>query len=150
MSLPPPPRPSTTLPVPGALRTGAGPQRVLVVDDSRSIRTLLKIYLAGRAFDFVEAETAEEALKLVQARAVDLVLTDFHLEGMSGAELATRLKADPHSRRTPVVMISGERDVKGLQELALRAGVDGVLPKPISCGQLMAMVDRLLPPPRKG
>ena len=81
---------------------------------------------------------------------MDLVLTDYHLEGMSGAELATRLKADPHSRRTPVVMISGERDVKGLQELALRAGVDGVLPKPISCGQLMAMVDRLLPPPRKG
>ena len=149
MSLSPPARPSPTLPLPGALRAGAGPQRVLVVDDSRSIRTLLKIYLAGRAFDFVEAETAEEALKLAQGRPVDLVLTDYHLEGMSGAELATRLKAEPQTRRTPVVMISGERDVQRLQELALRAGVDGVLSKPISCGQLMALVDRLLPPPRK-
>jgi CheY-like chemotaxis protein len=44
------------------------------------------------------------------------------------------------------VMISGERDVQRLQELAMRAGVDGVLPKPISCGQLMALVDKLLPP----
>ena len=149
MSLPPPSRPSTPLPVPGTLRAGAGPQRVLVVDDSRSIRTLLKIYLAGRGFEFVEAETAEEALKLAQARAVDLVLTDYYLEGMNGAELATRLRAEPRLQRTPVVMISGERDVKGLQELALRAGVDGVLPKPISCGQLMALVDKLLPPPRK-
>jgi two-component system, chemotaxis family, chemotaxis protein CheY len=146
VSLPLPPRPSTSLPVPGALRTGAGPQRVLVVDDSRSIRTLLKIYLAGRAFDFVEAETAEEALKLAQGRPVDLVLTDYHLEGMSGAELATRLKAEPQTRRTPVVMISGERDVQRLHELAMRAGVDSVLPKPISCGQLMALVDKLLPP----
>ncbi len=149
MTLPPPARPSTALPVPGALRAGAGPQRVLVVDDSRSIRTLLKIYLAGRSFEFVEAETAEEALKLAQARSVDLVLTDYHLEGMSGAELATRLRAEPRLQRTPVVMISGERDAQRLKDVAARAGVDGVLPKPISCGQLMALVDRLLPPQRK-
>ena len=149
MSLPPPVRASNTLPVPGALRAGAGPQRVLVVDDSRSIRTLLKIYLAGRGFEFVEAETAEEALKLAQAQVVDLVLTDYHLEGMSGAELATQLRAEARLRRTPVVMISGERDAQRLQDEAARAGVDGVLPKPISCGQLMALVDRLLPPLRK-
>lgn len=142
-------RPAAPLPASGALRAGTGPQRVLVVDDSRSIRTLLKIYLAGRGFDFVEAESAEEGLKLAQARPVDLVLTDYHLEGMSGAELATRLRAEPHLRRTPVLLISGERDVQHLQELAARAGVDGVLSKPISCSQLMALVDKLLPPPRK-
>ena len=149
MSLPPSSRPSIPLPVSGALRAGAGPQRVLVVDDSRSIRTLLKIYLAGRGFEFVEAETAEEALKLAQAQVVDLVLTDYHLEGMSGAELASRLRAEARLRRTPVVMISGERDAQRLQDEASRAGVDGVLPKPISCGQLMALVDRLLPSLRK-
>jgi CheY-like chemotaxis protein len=144
-------KPSGVLPLPGAQRVGVGAtaQRVLVVDDSRSIRTLLKIYLAGRAFDFVEAETAEEALKLVQQRAVDLILTDFHLEGMSGAELASRVRADPALRRTPVLMISGERDVQRLAALAKEAGVDAVISKPISCNQLMGLVDTLLPPPRK-
>lgn len=139
------------MPLPGALRAGVGAaaQRVLVVDDSRSIRTLLKIYLAGRAFDFVEAETAEEALKLLQQRPVDLILTDLHLEGMSGADLARRVRADAGLRRTPVLLVSGERDAQRLAALAREAGADGVISKPISCNQLMGLVDTLLPPPRK-
>ncbi|MBF5042210.1 MULTISPECIES: response regulator [Myxococcaceae] len=150
MTQPPLPRPpSVSLPVPGALRAGPGAQRVLVVDDSRSIRTLLKIYLAGRAFDFVEAESAEEALQLLQAQPVDLVLTDLYLEGMSGADLAARIRGDARLRRTPVLMISGERDPQRLAALARSAGVDAVLPKPISCNQLMGLVDRLLPPQRR-
>ena len=150
MTLSPPSKPSNTMPLPGALRAGAGAaQRVLVVDDSRSIRTLLKIYLAGRAFDFVEAETAEEALKLLQQRPVDLILTDLHLEGMSGADLARRVRADAGLRRTPVLLVSGERDAQRLAALSRDAGADGVIAKPISCNQLMALVDTLLPPPRK-
>jgi CheY-like chemotaxis protein len=139
------------MPLPVAQRVGVGAaaQRVLVVDDSRSIRTLLKIYLAGRAFDFVEAETAEEALKLLQQRPVDLILTDLHLEGMSGADLASRVRADPVLRRTPVLLVSGERDAQRLADLAKAAGVNGVISKPISCNQLMGLVDTLLPPPRK-
>ncbi len=149
MTQPPASSISNVLPLPGALRAGAGPQRVLVVDDSRSIRTLLKIYLAGRAFDFVEAETAEEALKLLQQRPVDLILTDLHLEGMSGADLAARVRADAVLRRTPVLLVSGERDLQRLAALAKSAGVDGVISKPISCNQLMGRVDTLLPPLRK-
>jgi two-component system, chemotaxis family, chemotaxis protein CheY len=150
VTYPAPPRPAVgSIPVPGALRAGAGPQRVLVVDDSRSIRTLLKIYLAGRAFDFLEAETAEEAFKLLQTQPVDLVLTDHHLEGMSSADLVARMRADPRLRRTPVLMISGERDLARLAALAKSAGVDAVISKPISCGELMGRVDALLPSLRK-
>ena len=89
------PRPAveTVRPV---LKAATGtPQRVLLVDDSRSIRTLLKIYLMARNFEYVEAESGEEALKVLEQGAVDLVLTDYRMEGMSGADFAMAVRARP-------------------------------------------------------
>src|SRR3954451_6538698 len=88
----PPPVVDSVRPV---LKAATGtPQRVLLVDDSRSIRTLLKIYLMARNFEYVEAESGEEALKVLEQGAVDLVLTDFRMDGMNGAEFAMQVRAN--------------------------------------------------------
>jgi two-component system chemotaxis response regulator CheY len=123
------------------------PQRVLLVDDSRSIRTLLKIYLMARNFEYVEAESGEEALRMLNEGSVDLVLTDYRMEGMSGAEFATQVRANPNARvaRTPILMMTGDPNVAEVRTMGQKAGINAFVRKPVSCAQLMTLVDTILP-----
>ncbi|WP_422724008.1 response regulator [Hyalangium rubrum] len=122
-------------------------QRVLLIDDSRSIRTLLKIYLMARNFEYVEAESGEEALRLLDQGGIDLVLTDFRMEGMDGAEFATQVRANKNMRiaRTPILMMTGESNVAEVRSLGQKAGINAFVRKPVSCAQLMTLVDTILP-----
>jgi two-component system, chemotaxis family, chemotaxis protein CheY len=123
------------------------PQRVLLVDDSRSIRTLLKIYLMARNFEYVEAESGEEALKVLDQGGIDLVLTDFRMEGMNGAEfaMAVRANGNPRVARTPILMMTGDPNVAEVRTQGQRAGINAFVRKPVSCAQLMTLVDTILP-----
>jgi two-component system chemotaxis response regulator CheY len=123
------------------------PQRVLLVDDSRSIRTLLKIYLMARNFEYVEAESGEEALKVLDQGGIDLVLTDFRMEGMNGADFAMAVRANGNQRvaRTPILMMTGDPNVAEVRTLGQKAGINAFVRKPVSCAQLMTLVDTILP-----
>ncbi|MFY2563799.1 response regulator [Corallococcus terminator] len=131
--------------------TGAAPQRVLLVDDSRSIRTLLKIYLMARNFEFLEAESAEEGLKVAEAETIDLILTDFHMDGMNGADFAAQVRANanPKLAKVPILMMTGDPNVAEVRALGQKAGISAFVRKPVSCAQLMTLVDTILPLPRK-
>ncbi len=147
---------AATVSVPRPAEEGARPvlkvatgttQRVLLVDDSRSIRTLLKIYLMARNFEYVEAESGEEALRVLDQDGIDLVLTDFRMEGMNGAEFAAQLRSNPNSRvaRTPILMMTGDPNVAEVRTLGQKAGINAFVRKPVSCAQLMTLVDTILP-----
>ena len=127
------------------------PQRVLLVDDSRSIRTLLKIYLMARAFEYIEAESAEAGLKDLDAQPVDLILTDFHMDGMNGADFAAAVRAhrDPKVAKTPILMMTGDANAAEVRNRGQKAGINAFVRKPVSCAQLMTLVDTILPP-KKG
>ncbi len=127
------------------------PQRVLLVDDSRSIRTLLKIYLMVRAFEYVEAESAEAALKELSTQPVDLILTDFHMDGMNGADFAAtvRAHADAKVSRIPILMMTGDANAAEVRNKGQKAGINAFVRKPVSCAQLMTLVDTILPAPKK-
>ncbi len=143
----PPPEPRTFA------RTEAGvqQQRVLLVDDSRSIRTLLKIYLMARSFEYLEAESAELALKVLESQAVDLILTDFHMDGMNGAELAAAVRAsrDVKVAKLPILMMTGDANAAEVRNKGQKAGINAFVRKPVSCAQLMTLVDTILPPPKR-
>ncbi|XXF76878.1 response regulator [Myxococcaceae bacterium GXIMD 01537] len=149
----PAPRSSTDAArAPAARPAGAGsPQRVLLVDDSRSIRTLLKIYLMARSFEFIEAESAEEGLKQAEAHPIDLIVTDFHMDGMNGADFAAQIRAsaNPKLAKVPILMMTGDPNVAEVRALGQRAGISAFVRKPVSCAQLMTLVDTILPAPKK-
>ncbi len=130
---------------------GAPVQRVLLVDDSRSIRTLLKIYLMARAFEYIEAPSAEEGLELLQTEQVDLILTDFHMDGMNGADFAAQVRAngDPRVNKIPILMMTGDANAAEVRNKGQKAGINAFVRKPVSCAQLMTLVDTILPPPKK-
>jgi two-component system, chemotaxis family, chemotaxis protein CheY len=131
---------------------GGAVQRVLLVDDSRSIRTLLKIYLMARAFEYLEAPSAEEGLQLLETEQVDLILTDFHMDGMNGADFAAQVRAHRSVRvsKIPILMMTGDANAAEVRNKGQKAGINAFVRKPVSCAQLMTLVDTILPPPKKG
>lgn len=128
------------------------PQRVLLVDDSRSIRTLLKIYLMARSFEYIEAESAEAALTVLASQPVDLILTDFHMDGMNGADFAATVRAskDVKVAKIPILMMTGDANAAEVRNKGQKAGINAFVRKPVSCAQLMTLVDTILPPAKKG
>src|ERR1700738_3331852 len=84
---------------------------ILLVDDSRTMREVLKVYLMGRKFDFVEADGAERALQLLRLLPVSLVIVDLKMPKMDGVDFLLQMRASelPLLRRIPVVMVTGEK-----------------------------------------
>jgi len=120
--------------------------RVLVVDDSPAMRSFIRriLNLSGFAVsEFVEAANGLDALEILQARSVDVVLTDINMPRMNGEELVRQLDQDHKLRTLPVVVVSGDSSevrVKRLMEIGAR----GYLSKPFSPERLRTELDRVL------
>lgn len=79
--------------------------RVLVVDDDRSLRGLLALFLNGVGFDVATAENGQAGLELFRRRPFDLIITDLQMPVMNGLELMAGIKRA--SQHTPVVLMTG-------------------------------------------
>ncbi len=116
---------------------------ILIVEDERPIRDMLRIALERGGFDVVEAADAETALVRIADRRPDLILLDWMLPGMSGIDLARRLKRDRSASETPVIMVSArgeEQDrIRGLE-----IGADDYVAKPFSPRELLARIRAVL------
>lgn len=129
-------------PIPAQDATPQGAHRrrkpvVLVVDDSRSIRELLKIHLSNAGYEVQTAEDAIVAGKAVLQRPPDLIIADINLPYMSGIEFVAALKEDPTIPDIPIVFLSSREDV-GRHASQLRAVAH--LSKPVSADRLLEIV----------
>lgn len=118
--------------------------RVLLIDDSRTIRSFLSRTLAGVGFEAIEAENGQEGLRAVvaahQAGApVDLVLCDLNMPVLDGLNFLKRLRAMDDYRLLPVVMLSSETDRETIVECA-RYNISTYLLKPCKTGHLLETV----------
>jgi two-component system chemotaxis response regulator CheY len=114
---------------------------VLVVDDSQMIRRLLSAELldlgVNQVLEAASAEQAEAVLKLCYN--VDLILTDWHMPGMSGLDLLKKLKADSRLCNTPVVMTTSESHGDNVVA-AMMAGAANYIIKPFGRKQLVEKI----------
>jgi CheY-like chemotaxis protein len=105
-------------------------QKILIIEDNVLNLELATVLLEKNGFVVTSALTAEDGLRLARELLPDLVLMDFSLPGMDGLSATRNLKTDPTTRHLAVVGLSANA-MKGDQEIALQAGCDGYLTKPI-------------------
>jgi CheY-like chemotaxis protein len=110
---------------------------ILVVDDDQPIVMLMRKLLAEFGFEAVTATSGAEALEAARAHPPALVLLDKNMPGMSGAEVARALRAEPSFGRTPILLLSGESMTK--PELDAMQ-VDAAVMKPFD---VMALVEQI-------
>jgi two-component system, OmpR family, phosphate regulon response regulator PhoB len=118
-------------------------RHILLVEDEPAIREMVRFALGKADFEVDEAEGAEQALVLIAARPPDLVLLDWMLPGMSGIDLARRLRRDDLTMRIPIIMLTARTDehdrVRGLE-----VGADDYVTKPFSPRELVARINAVL------
>jgi putative two-component system response regulator len=116
--------------------------RVLVVDDLESIRVLFQRLLVAAGHEVVCAGDGMAALEAVSQHQPDVILLDVAMPMMDGLEVCRRLKADPATRLTPIVLVTGRADLSDRLQ-GLEAGADEILEKPVHPHELQARVRSL-------
>ena len=115
-------------------------KRMLIVDDSNTNLKILGGYLEAWGLNYDTAQSAEVALKLLNAVSkvgapYDLVITDMQMPGMDGAELGEAIKADPALEKIRMIMLTS-RGIRGDASMMRKMGFDGYLTKPVRRSQL--------------
>ncbi|HEY4441316.1 MAG TPA: SpoIIE family protein phosphatase [Candidatus Elarobacter sp.] len=118
--------------------------RVLIVDDMESNRYVLCTWLRRAGYDVLEASTGEEALAIVRAESLDLVVLDINLPDMLGYDVCEQIKADARNASLPVLHVSATATDSADRSEGLRRGADGYLVEPIEREELIATVHALL------
>ena len=116
--------------------------RILLVDDSPAYRRVIQTML-GPKYDFMQAESAEDALARVGAFMPDLVISDLIMPGLDGYELCKRLRAQPGLESVPIIMLTSKTGDES-RITGLEVGADDYLFKPIRPRELNARVGSLL------
>lgn len=114
--------------------------RVLVVDDEKNMRDLLRIYLSKEGFEVTEAEGGAAAVNLLNQTTFDLVILDIMMPGMDGWEVCRRIR---ENAQTPILMLTARSETKDKVQ-GLQLGADDYLVKPFDPEELTARVNALL------
>jgi len=118
---------------------------IISVDDSPTMRRMVSFTLKAAGYDVIEAGDGAEALNLLQARTIDLVISDINMPNMNGIELTRQLRNQPKFSRTPIILLTTESD-PGKKSEGRTAGATGWIVKPFKQDQLLAVVAKVLPP----
>lgn len=116
--------------------------RVLVVDDNKVIRQLIRVNLELEGYEVVTAADGAECLDVVQQVRPDVVTLDVVMPRLDGIRTAARLRSDPRTREVRIVVVSACTQAE--VESAVAAGVDAFLSKPFEPGELIRVVRRLV------
>jgi len=107
--------------------------KALVVDDSKTIRMIIRRILIELGYEVCEAANGREALEVIETEkaAVNLVLADWNMPEMNGLELVRRLRQDPEYAHLKVIMVTTETEM-GQMASALDAGANEYVMKPFT------------------
>ena len=116
---------------------------ILIVEDNDKNRKLVRDVLQVKGYRTIEAETAEEGLKLAEDHSPALILMDIQLPGIDGITALKQLRADARTANIPVIAITASAMTHNRQTM-LAEGFDGYQTKPISLKDFLAEVERVL------
>jgi diguanylate cyclase (GGDEF)-like protein len=114
--------------------------RLLIVDDIRDNRVLLRRRFERRGFEIVEAESGLAALELIDSESFDLVLLDIMMPGIDGIETLKRIRQHRSASALPVIMVTGKTASENMVE-ALQLGANDYVTKPVDFAVALARVE---------
>jgi diguanylate cyclase (GGDEF)-like protein len=117
--------------------------RILVVDDDADIRDVLKLTLSEENYEILEASDGEEALKIVNAKPLDLVLLDYKIPKIDGRQVCRLIKKDLLLSHLPIIMVTGKGDISDKVD-GIDAGADDYVVKPFEPKELLARIRMIL------
>lgn len=111
-------------------------ERILIVDDEKEIRDLIDIYLKGEGYETIKAENGEEALHILKANDIDLIILDIMMPKVNGIEACLKIREE---KEMPIIMLSAKSEDMD-KILGLNTGADDYLTKPFNPLELVARV----------
>jgi len=117
---------------------------ILVADDNELMSNLIRMMLEKNGFkNITEVRDGASAFKTLQAQKIDLIIADWHMDGLSGIELLQKVRADDKMRDTPFIIVS----VEGLDvsiDTAFHYGVSDFLSKPFKMDSLLGKITKVM------
>jgi twitching motility two-component system response regulator PilG len=119
------------------------PAKILIVEDTRTITSLIQVYLMGWDLQFVEARDGEEGLQRAREARPDLIISDVRMPRLDGFEMCAAVRADAFLHQTPIVLLTSLKDEASRAKGRL-VGATAFLSKPVRVEELRSQVGALL------
>ncbi len=119
------------------------PGRILVVEDEQDVRDLLVLTLRNAGYQTLTADTGPNAVRKAASEVPDLILLDIMLPDMSGTEVCRRIRNEPATANTPIIIVSAKTEEVD-KILGLELGADDYVTKPFSPRELVLRINKLL------
>lgn len=117
--------------------------KILIVDDDPDIRDVLKLTLSEENYEILEAKDGEEAINIIKAKPLNLVLLDYKIPKMDGRQVCRLIKKDLLLRHLPIIMVTGKGDISDKVD-GIDAGADDYIVKPFEPKELLARIRMIL------
>ncbi|GMT46020.1 MAG: response regulator [bacterium] len=116
---------------------------ILFVDDSASIRALVKMILEEDGYNVLMSEDGQDAMKFFDGRIIDLVITDLHMPRLNGIELIKEVRKIEDYRFVPILFLTTETKPELKQE-AKAAGATGWITKPFDKNKFLQVIKKVM------
>ena len=120
------------------------PKRILIVDDSPTMRQMVSFTLREANFEVLEAVNGQDALKQVQGQKFDLILTDLNMPVMDGITFIRNARGLASTKYIPILMLTTESQAERKLE-GKAAGATGWIVKPFDPPKLLAVISKVMP-----
>jgi two-component system chemotaxis response regulator CheY len=113
---------------------------ILTIDDSRTMRDMLRISLSSAGFTVVQAVDGQDGLKVLPQQPVDVIITDINMPKLDGYGVIRAVRSDPAYNDTPILVLSTEAE-QGSKDIANEAGANGWIVKPFDPEGLVKLIN---------
>lgn len=121
------------------------PKRIMIVDDSATIRMVAGIALRGAGYEVLEAKDGQDALNQLGSQKINLIISDVNMPSMDGITFVKAIKAMAQHRFTPIIMLTTESG-EAMKREGQAAGAKAWMVKPFKPEQMLNAVQKLCLP----
>jgi two-component system chemotaxis response regulator CheY len=118
-------------------------KKILVIDDSESMRVLVSMILESAGYEVLRANDGSEALTMLDGRDFNLILTDLNMPNMDGISLISHVRTLDRYKAIPIIMLTTE-SLTSFKDQARAAGATGWIVKPFVADKLLAVINKVM------